>query len=213
MDDGSVYYDINSNSTEGKTDIEFVWPSGSGNIMMKMSDKNYSMSKASQQVHILTKSPLLTLLQTENENNFANHYINVLAHSYKGRFSSEVNVQGYYDVFKQIIFIKGLTGRGIYGREKAASDYLVVNTRSDDANHLAGIAIFSMSDLIRKARESLKMINFEGYPEDGENVGNSWVGSRTPSYEAAAQRIGSVLNALYGYKISVSVRQSFLFHA
>lgn len=115
-------------------DIDGTDPETQG---MTISAKNYSLGETwnKGRISVSTENSLLHFLQDENQNNFVNHWLNVVAaHEKDGHksapYQTKINAMrsSYNNAIKYIVFYKALTGDA-FGRGGSASipEFLVIN--------------------------------------------------------------------------------------
>lgn len=159
-----------------------------------ISAKNYNFNLG-YNLQLLSGSSLLYLIQDENTN-FVNHYLNLVAQHPKSSISLSGNFNAAHEAMKFTILYKAFSG-DTYGREKA-SLFLV-----NDNSKPGGVKLYEMSDLIDKAYRNIEAYAiFKNLPAY-ESVKNRW--KNTPE-----ERIASFLSEIHKYKISVSLSPSIL---
>ena len=188
-------YTINENGTavswgssQDKIDINVQWE----NKIIPMSAKNVNL-KSGYNVHILSGSSLLYLIQDE-DSNFINHYLNIVATHPDGKIDADI--MGAHEAMKFTLLYKALTG-DTYGR-KAASIFLV-----NDNSQEGGVKIYEMKDLIEKASKNLDAYVSIKPELLSLKIKNDWAASYS-------DRITKFLSNVHAQKISMGLKPSLL---
>lgn len=177
---------VSYGSSQEKIDINVQW----GDQIIPMSAKNVNL-KSGYDVHILSGSSLLYLIQDEPAN-FVNHYLNIIAAHPDGT----VNIAGAHEAMKYTLLFKALTGN-TYGR-KGASIFLV-----NDNSQEGGVRLYEMEDLIAKAATNINgYVSFKPALE-GIRISNEWAADY-------GTRIAKFLSGVHAQKISVALKPSLL---
>jgi len=71
--------------TQDKLDVAFEWKGD----LLNISAKNYSLANSDAMIHLLSGSSLLYLISNENPD-FVNHWLNLIAANYDGGDNLEV---------------------------------------------------------------------------------------------------------------------------
>lgn len=188
-------YLIGANETQDKVDVIFKWKDEELNV----SAKNYNLTDK-QDVHILTGSSLLYMIQHENAD-FINHWLNTIAYGEEDEFLEIDNFNLAHEAMKVTLLVKALTGQGL-GRASSA-DTFILNARKSGGG--SKVYVWSMKELLDNLTKNLnKNVKFSGYPN---KLKMSWAGdSDYPDTSLAQTRITNLLLSLHNQKISVSIR-------
>lgn len=190
---------VSSLASQGKIDVDLEWGEGQ---TVPVSAKNVRLSSG-YDIHILSKSSLLYLIQDENSN-FVNHYLNIIAEHEGGPVTDpKCNVTEAHKTMEYVLIFKAFTGR-TFGRDMAT--VFMVNDNSQPG----GIRIFDMSDLIKRAENALEESIFSVTANDKpiKQLSNSIDNNRVDGDPSS--RIANFLQQVHGQKISVSFNPNFL---
>ena len=195
-DDGSIYYNILE--TQGKVDVAFTLD----DTPYHFSAKNYNLSSNSQfsNIHLVTKTSLLTSLQTEAL--FLNHYLNQTVES-KNQSKQDCGPNSIIrkqanQTMRKMLFLKALVGGNLYKNTSlnAKANVFVVN----DKSQACGVRFISMTDVLDKVYRLNTDTAFSIEPDF--TAKQSWSNNWAKSKEA---RINSVLQQVANYKYSVQI--------
>ena len=165
-----------------------------------ISAKNVNL-KSGYDIHIVSGTSLLYLLQNEDAN-FVNHYLNLVA-EHNDPWDTETidttSLAAAHQAIKASILAKALSGE-TYGRQGA--DIFMIN----DNSSVSGVRIYDIPRLIEKAANNLERfveITANNAPIDTISFANS----RAATY---SDRITALLQDVHRYKISASLKPSLL---
>lgn len=192
-------YDLGQNAmvshgtSQEKIDVLVDWKGKK----VAMSAKNINFAKG-YDIHLVSGSPLLYLVQDENPD-FINHYLNIVAqHAKRSRVTLQANITEAHNAMKYTLLYKAFTG-DTYGRNKASIFLVNDNSRPN------GVKVYEMNDLISRASKSIDdYVVFRGLPKE-ESVQNRWAES------GPEERIANFLSNMHQKKIFVSVKTSLLY--
>lgn len=190
---------ISYGTSQEKIDIQLSWE---GKII-PVSAKNVNF-KSGNDIHILSGSSFLYLIQDEDPN-FINHYLNIVAqHGNKDRVNNSTHLSGNYqqahEAMKAILLFKALSG-DTFGREKA--DIFIVNDNSGKNK----VKIYSVYDIVNRAVkniDSFAKITSNGGKIEDMSIPNNW------SNKGYSDRITAFVSALHQQKISAALKISAL---
>ena len=187
---------ISTLCSQEKIDVNMIWET---DRVIPVSAKNVNLSSG-YNVHILSGSSLLYLIQDENPD-FVNHYLNIVAHHPDGAINHNKDVLAAHRTMKYALIFKAFTGK-TYGRS-GASVFMV-----NDNSQPGGVKIFDMADLIQRAENNLNLFEVTANKKDLEELENSIENIKSP-YGIDA-RIAKFLQKVHEQKISVSFDPAFL---
>lgn len=141
-------------TSQQKTDIVMTYDDQDLNI----SAKNYSLKDNDQLIHVVSSSPFYSFVTGENTDNFINHWLNCL-------HLDTPNVAIAHRAMKTMIAYKALTGARS-GITKTANVFML-NNRNKKKIYVRDIA-----SIQKKVYQNLKLLNIEGYPDQGIKLNN-----------------------------------------
>lgn len=193
---------ISSKASQNKVDITLQWEDTPSFI--NISAKNVNL-QSKYGIHILSKSPLLYLIQNEDAA-FVNHYLNIIAnHPEDGAITErQAQVALAHETMKYAIIFKAFTGKTVGKEGKNASIFLV----NDNSTINGGIKVYDLSDVIEKAKDHLSSFDVTANNLSLESLSNSLNNSYAPQGPEA--RITRLLQEVHSQKISVAFNSSFL---
>lgn len=215
-------FQITKKVVKDKVDVSITQNENGEEAIRNFSVKNYN-PESIYDIHLVSSTPLLYLLQNENENNFVNHYLNiVLPHYHKNDKRSPVDetptVRNTYDLYdtainivKQMVLVKALTGIGTLNEEgsRPVADYFLVNDNSTGKVH-----IYAVDELIADAIEH-QLFFYKTKVKNGKKMEttdftglNRFVKSDSGKFysgRAGVTRIYQVLGALHRQKVEASI--------
>lgn len=180
---------FSSNETKDKLDVIFSWE----NEKLRISMKNYQLKDNSASIHLVQGTSLLYLIQNENPD-FVNHWLNLLATSEESTRSQNKIKNTFDRIMKLTIFAKALTGQNL-GRSGWA-DTFIINWRTKKK-----IYVFSMKDIIQAVDYNQQIAKISNYPKNLPN--KKIVPPENGSYDAAKKRIAFMLKDVHSYKLDV----------
>lgn len=191
--------------SQGKVDVQLTW----NNKDLKISAKNIRVRDVSSNIHILSGSSLLYLLQ-DVDDVFVNHYLNLFANHKTGEASVESWIkperEKILNQLRLVLFFKALTG---YNYKRTAANLFIVN---DILGH--GIKVIVMSDLIRKVENHINTINISdgsrGLSQFPKFI-NQWEGGKESDENFAQERISALLLDVLSRKIYVSFKPTLIY--
>ena len=149
----------------------------------------------------------------QDDSRFANHYMNIMAsHNNPGEQETTVPTkQREYAQKMMKLTILSYAMRGgvtVYDRpgyhEDSAGLFLV-----NDNSQRAGIKIYTVDEIIRKAANDMSLVKWEGDPL--KELSNDWVGDPNEmSYNLGWTRIAKMLSELHQMKIKMSISKRSL---
>ena len=187
--------------SQDKIDINLSW----GGKTIPVSAKNIKLN-SSYNIHILSGSSLLYLLQNENSD-FVNHYLNVTS-SHK---DSEADLSLFYaahEAAKIAILAKALTGN-LENRKSATTFIINDNSKTGEES----IQIYDMYDLVKKAITNIdSYVKITGNEKDLSSIhfNNKLVDMQKLSSDAAINRIANLLLNIHSYKMNVQLKKNIL---
>ena len=187
--------------SQEKIDVMLQWE----NRQVPISAKNVNLSSGFD-IHILSGSSLLYLLQLE-DSNFVNHYINVISHHHMDRNNPYLEeIDNFSNLFHQAheaakitILMYALRG-GTYGRD-VAKIFVVNNNVSPEKPY-----IFDTAALVFKASnniEAYSMITANGRDLNSLRLQNRWA----TTWE---DRITRLIQDIHRQKIEAALKPSLL---
>ena len=187
-------------ATQDKCDVNFQW----GDKLLKVTAKNYKLKDSSAQIHLVSDTNLLYLIQNENPD-FVNHWLNLMSINHMTRSQSAILQRGHI-AMKITVFMKALSGQGIEGRDSGAADTMMLNWRSQSR-----VLVFSLSDLVKRVSE---MKDLDAYVNFGPNFtkrfSNNWEPGNGNDYGSAKQRITKVLAEVRSRNLTIQLKQRAL---
>ena len=198
--------------SQGKVDVELTW----NNKIAKISAKNVNLGNPYAQIHILSGSSLMFLIQ-DMDHDYVNHFLNLqVEHSVlKSKDEYQKVSKNYFGDKRKLImqemklylFYKALTGDNY---KRKAADLFVINDNSKGE-----VYVYSIEDIINKIiynERTLAQISVTN--QEGINIMNLplFKNDRVTGDATGQQRITSVLAQVHATKISASLRPSVLAH-
>ena len=189
---------ISYGASQDKVDVILDWEG----YPYPISAKNVNLSYPD--IHILSGSSLLYLIQDENAN-FINHWLNIIVTHEDEQNMPNKNLSAIHNTMHLTLLYKALTG-DTYGRNNPATVFIVNDNHSDK------VYIIDMMDLIEKASKNLEGTSSVFISKDG--------GGNTPinklriqqRYDAAdaSERITDIISQLHQQKIAASLKSSLI---
>lgn len=192
---------IQSNSSQGKTDISVQWQ----DQKIGISAKNQKIGENHKNtIHLVSGTPFLYLLQSMDID-FTNHWLNLYSSQKafnKNNQEYTVNVltkkknyiKDFNSLMKETLFFLALSGRTQGRSEKEVANILLVNDKTQGK-----IKIFSIKDIINQGIKN-KAVTIKGGGFSKEN--SSWINNRKA--DSPEKRISEILTQLHNTKISIS---------
>ena len=181
---------------EIRKDDEFIEP-------LKISAKNVNLFSR-KEVHIVTESPLLTLIQNEDPN-FINHYLNVtVAHPKDDSKNDASQIAAAHETMKILLLYKGLSG-DLIGRE-AANVFVYNNNKKGQSK---------VVDIYTLVKEAVKDIDNSFSVTANENdlsnirYENDWIYAED-FLNGSRARINNLIFTLHQQKVNVALKPQFL---
>lgn len=187
--------------SQDKIDINLSW----GGKTIPVSAKNIKLNSP-YNIHILSGSSLLYLLQNENSD-FINHYLNVTSF-HKDREADLSLFHAAHEAAKIAILAKALTGN-LENRKSATTFIINDNSKTGEES----IQIYDMYDLVKKAItniDSYAKITGNGKDLSSIYFNNKLVDMQKLSSDAAINRIANLLLNIHSYKINVQLKKNIL---
>lgn len=187
--------------SQDKIDINLSW----GGKTIPVSAKNIKLN-SSYNIHILSGSSLLYLLQNENSD-FINHYLNVTS-SHIDREADLSLFHAAHEAAKIAILAKALTGN-LENRKSATTFIINDNSKAGEES----IQIYDMYDLVKKAItniDSYAKITGNGKDLSSIHFNNKLVDMQELSSDAAINRIANLLLNIHSYKMNVQLKKNIL---
>lgn len=199
---GSKTY-LSLGTSQQKIDVEIN--SKNRNVKpLKISAKNVNLFSG-YDVHLVEATPLLTLIQNENVN-FVNHYLNVIAeHSGDSEKDDLSQIKSAHETMKVLLLYKALSG-DVLGRD--AANVFVYNN-----NKTGQVKVVDISEMVKGA---IKDTNNFSVTSGGNDLSiirfsNQFVKSESfKDMSAARARAANLVLSLHQYKIVVGLKPSFL---
>lgn len=198
---------------QGKVDVELTW----NNKITKISAKNVNLGNPYAQIHILSGSSLMYLIQ-DMDHDYVNHFLNLqtehgVLNSKDGGYKKVP--KNYFGEKRKLVmqemklylFYKALSGDNY---KRKAADLFVINDNSKGE-----VYVYSIEDIINKIiynERTLAQISVTN--QEGVNIMNLplFKNDRVTGDATGQQRITSVLAQVHATKISASLRPSILAH-
>lgn len=181
---------------EIRKDDEFVEP-------LKISAKNVNLFSG-KDVHIVSESPLLVLIQNEDPN-FINHYLNVTAAHPKDDSKNDASqIAAAHETMKILLLYKGLSG-DLIGRE-AANIFVYNNNKTEQSK---------VVDIYTLVKEAVKDIDNSFSVTANENdlsnirYENDWIYAED-FLNGSHARINNLIFTLHQQKVNVALKPQFL---
>ena len=189
--------------TQEKIDVDLLW----NNSFVPTSIKNVNLSSGFN-VHIVSNTSLLYLIQDSNQNDFINHYLNVVS-THNGTFAFDRYITGIkyiqaQNAMKLLILYKALSGKTA---DRQAASIFIVNDNSNSG--LNSIQVYDIPSLVIKAAENLNAytdITANGSDLSAMRLENNWA----TSYST---RITSLIQEVHAQKISAALKPFVLLAA
>lgn len=195
---------------QGKVDVELTW----NNKITKISAKNVNLGNPYAQIHILSGSSLMYLIQ-DMDHDYVNHFLNLQAEhgvlNSKGGYKKVP--KNYFGEKRKLVmqemklylFYKALSGDNY---KRKAVDLFVINDNSKGE-----VRVYSIEDIVNKViynSGALSQISVTN--QNGVNIINLplFKNDRVAGDATGQQRITSVLAQVHAIKISSSFRPSIL---
>ena len=181
-------------ATQDKVD---VWIDVEG-ISVPASVKNYNMGNLSMDVHLLSGSSVLQLIQEFED--FTNYYLNVMAsHPDSSPNKSLVNQANF--AIKMTVLLKALEGGIITadGRSDQA-DIFIIND-----NSVGRFRVYLLSDILDKVEHNLNLLK-TGSLDEVTTLSNKYIGNVNDRMSAMT-RISNLLMELHQMKLDVAIKK------
>ena len=182
--------------SQGKIDVQLQW----NDKEIGISAKNIAIDPNKYQIHLVTGSSLLYMIQ-DIDTDFINHFLNLFAkHGKPGAVtgSFRTSKELMKDEMKLILFFKALTGSN-YGRK--AANLFVVN----DSN-TGRVYVKSIQELAEKVADNIN--NYVGVTFNGNTFNTSIKQFNNPFLDTPQKRISALLMDVHARKVSVSLKPS-----
>lgn len=192
---------ISYGTSQDKIDINLSW----GGKTIPVSAKNIKLN-SSYNIHILSGSSLLYLLQDENSD-FLNHYLNITS-THSDSNADKSLFKAAHDAAKVAILAKALTGN-VYKRQQATTFIINDNSKSG----LESVQIYDIHELVKKASDNINLYTtILANDKDLSSIyfNNKIVGGQYLSDDKATNRIANLLLDLHRIKIKAELRKNIL---
>ena len=165
-----------------------------------ISAKNYHLPKnRNTQIHLVSESPLLTLLIAKTNPNFINHFLNITAINYS-KDAGNSTVTEAKELAQEAVKLL-LLQTSLKGYKTTQANTFLVNDAIT-----GNIKMLSMNDIITTV---INDIDSYFWLRGGSfNFENKWHGDRAASQEDANARISDLIQQLYNYKVSAGINSS-----
>lgn len=193
--------------TQNKVDMTITLKDGEDlNFSLKNYNLNYADAKKNGMITLVSGTPLLSLIQNENDNDFINHYLNIsLPHlATKGATTYEMDTYAkakeYDTVMRELILLKAATGDNVYKWNEDSQTFGTIGTANVfmvNDNSKGRIKIISMQSLLEKV-----------YASKGYTVGLPSYQSWNRKEEHVKTRIAGIVTQLHNTKIHAAVKAS-----
>ena len=194
--DGQIFGTIMP--TQEKIDVKLSWQGRT----VPTSIKNVNLSSGFD-VHVVSNTSLLYLIQDANSDDFINHYLNVVAkHNDSYRFDQYISTALYrqaQSAMKLLVLHRALTGKT--GKRQAASIFLV---NDNSKSGIDSIKVFDIPELIGKVSQQIETfttITSNGNDLAAMRLDNPWCST----YSA---RITTLIQDVHAQKISAALKPS-----
>ena len=182
--------------TQNKVDVRLQV----GKAKIEASVKNYNLyDKWSSDIHLLSGSSLLYLLQDENSS-FVTHYMNTIVEHKDNTAVTHLVLAR--TIAKLTVFLKALTG-GTFGKGKTTANLFIVN-----ANNITGskggrsVYVFDMNDVFNAYYNKINSISIKTEQGDFNSI------KLKNDYELTPEkRISNILFEMHQQKISVGIKK------
>lgn len=172
-----------------KADVQLTF----NNERFNISAKNYKLNN-NKNIHLLSSSPLLTILQNNVSVDYINHYLNIVSAGGKGRDKNLFQLA--HNTTKIIIILEALTG---ISQVTGYADTLVINNRTAKK-----IVVKPMREIIDQLEVLYKDFKISGY-RSGSSVNFNKKQGKGYDTNSAYKRISILLNKFAQDKISCSL--------
>lgn len=210
--DNSYTIKTTGSVSQGKVDVELAW----NNKIAKISAKNVNLGNPYAQIHILSGSSLMFLIQ-DMDHDYVNHFLNLqVEHSVLNSKGGYKKVpKNYFGENRKLImqemkiylFYKALSGDNY---KRKAVDLFVINDNSKGE-----VRVYSIEDIVNKViYNSGALSQISVTDQSNVNIMNLplFKNDRVTGDATEQQRITSVLAQVHATKISASLRPSVLAH-
>lgn len=186
--------------TQEKIDVNLSW----NNTFIPTSIKNVNLSSG-YDVHIVSNTSLLYLIQDSNEDDFINHYLNVVAiHNDNYSFDGNITTTRYtqaQNAMKLLILYKALSGKTA-GRQ-AASIFIVNDNSKTSIN---SIQVYDIPSLVYKAANNIEA--YTAITANGTDL--AFMRLHNPWSSTYSERITTLIQDVHAQKISAALKPVLL---
>ena len=185
-----------TSSSQGKIDVELQWD----DKQIGLSAKNIAIDPNKYQIHLVTGSSLLYMIQ-DRDTDFVNHFLNLFAkHGRPGAITGafRTSKELMKDEMKLILFFKALTGANY---KRKAANLFVVNDSTTGR-----VYVKSIEGLIDKVAEDIN--KYVGVTLNGTTFNTSIKQFNNPVLEDSKDRISALLMDVHARKVNVSLKPS-----
>lgn len=185
-----------TSSSQGKIDVELQWD----DKQIGLSAKNIAIDPNKYQIHLVTGSSLLYMIQ-DRDTDFVNHFLNLFAkHGRPGAITGafRTSKELMKDEMKLILFFKALTGANY---KRKAANLFVVNDSTTGR-----VYVKSIEGLIDKVAEDIN--KYVGITLNGNTFNTSIKQFNNPSLDNSKDRISALLMDVHARKVNVSLKPS-----
>lgn len=165
-----------------------------------ISAKNYHLPKnRNTRIHLVSESPLLTLLIAKTNPNFINHFLNITAINYS-KDAGNKTITEAKELAQQAVKLL-LLQTSLKGYKTTQANTFLVNDAIT-----GNLKMLSMNDIITTVINDID--SYFWLSGGSFNFENKWYGGRAASQEDANARISDLIQQLYSYKVSAGIRSS-----